>query len=126
MVGSNLVVKGDISVLTWNHEINFSDILTAVGLLLTAGSVFFAGRSLQRNNRVHNADFLLQLTERYFKDKDVRNFYYKVDWGKYKYKPTRFRLSREEYLLDQLLHSFDEIGETFRLGVLDEKQARLF
>ena len=102
----------------------FSEI--PLGDILTAGSVLFAAITLLGNIRVQGADFLLKLTERYFKDESVRDFYYKVDWQKYKFDPATLALSQEERLLDKLLYSFDEIGETFRLGVLDEKQARIF
>ena len=110
----------------WNPKIDLGNILSGIGFLLTFVTVLFAGLTLRKTVRVQRADFLLKLTERYFKSEEVRDFYYQLDWDKWTFSPDKFTSSKEERLLDTLLYSFDEIGQVLRLGVLDETQARIF
>src|SRR3954470_23553474 len=112
--------------LQWDPKIDLGNILTAAGFILTAATVLFAAITLRSSVRVRRAEYLLKLTERYFKDADVRKFYYKVDWGNWQLEGTIGSGSDEERWLDSLLYSFDEIGHVLRLGVLNENDARLF
>jgi len=110
----------------WDPTVKLGDILTAAGFFLTFMSVFFAGFALRQNIRVQRGDFLLKLTERYFKDTAIRDLYYKIDWGEWIFDPRKLGDDPEEQLLDRLLYLFDEIGQLFRLGVLDKHQAAIF
>jgi hypothetical protein len=112
--------------LQWDPKVDLGNILTAAGFFLTAATVLFAAITLRGSVRVRRAEYLLKLTERYFKDADIRKFYYKIDWGNWRLEGTIGRGSDEERWLDSLLYSFDEIGHVLRLGVLDESDARLF
>jgi hypothetical protein len=113
-------------VFEWSPKVDLGNILSGIGFLLTFVTVFFAGLALRKTARVQRADFLLKLTERYFKSEEVRDFYYQLDWDKWSFSPDQFISSKEERLLDTLLYSFDEIGQVLRLGVLDEAQGRIF
>jgi hypothetical protein len=110
----------------WSPKVDLGNILSGIGFLLTFATVLFAGLTLRKTVRVQRADFLLKLTERYFKSEEVRDFYYQLDWDQWRFSPDQFIASKEERLLDSLLYSFDEIGQVLRLGVLDETQARIF
>src|SRR6476660_3725975 len=102
----------------WNHEVNVGNLLTFIGLIATACGLIFTGRQLRNGIRVQRAQFLLQTTERYFKDADVRKLYYDVDYHRFELRftnnePREFRRnskefqlflgSEEERLLDALL-----------------------
>ena len=113
-------------VFEWSSKVDLGNVLTGIGFLLTFVTVLFAGLTLRKTVRVQRADFLLKLTERYFKSEEVRDFYYQLDWDKWTFSPDQFTSSKEERLLDSLLYSFDEIGQVLRLGVLDKNQARIF
>ena len=113
-------------IFEWDPKVSLGNIITGIISLLTFGSFLFAGLTLLKTVRVQRADFLLKLTERYFKSEEVRAFYYRVDWDQWVFDAKGFQSSEEERLLDTLLYSFDEIGQVLRLGVLDDNQARIF
>jgi hypothetical protein len=115
--------------LQWDPKVDLGNILTAAGFILTAATVLFAAITLRASVRVRRAEYLLKLTERYFKDAEVRKSYYKVDWGDWRLEGSIGSGGNEERWLDSLLYSFDsfdEIGHVLRLGVLNESDARLF
>jgi hypothetical protein len=115
-----------VPVLEWSPKIDIGNVLTGIASLMTFVTLLLALLSLRKTVRVQRADFLLKLTERYFKNEEVRDFYYKIDWEVPSLNLDQVALSKEERLLDSLLYSFDEIGAVLRLGVIDEKQARIF
>jgi hypothetical protein len=120
--------KGEhfMPIFEWSPKVDLGNVLTALGFLFTAATVLFAAMTLRKTVRVQRAEYLLKLTERYFKNEEVRKFYYSVDWNKWAFDMGQFTSSDEERWLDSLLYSFDEVGHVLRLGVLDESQARLF
>jgi hypothetical protein len=120
------LMKEDVMPFEWSPKVDLGNILSGIGFLLTFVTVLFAGLALRKTVRVQRADFLLKLTERYFKSEEVRDFYYQLDWDKWSFSLDQFIASKEERLLDSLLYSFDEIGQVLRLGVLDKTQARIF
>jgi hypothetical protein len=66
--------------LQWSSEVNLGNVLTFVGLIATGLGLTFTALQLRNGVRVQRAQFLLQTTERYFKDTDVRKLYYDVDY----------------------------------------------
>src|SRR6478609_3643217 len=98
--------------------------------LITLFGFFFAVHELRRSGKAQRAQFLLDTTEKYFGDVEVRKLYYDIDYGNFelvykeggprevrcrdlsgKYKP--FLGSDEERLLDSLLYTLDVIGRVF-------------
>jgi hypothetical protein len=110
----------------WDPKIDLGNVLTGIGFLFTFATLLFAGLTLRKTARVQRAEYLLKLTERYFKNREVRAFYYALDWNTWTFDSNQLPLGKEERLLDALLYSFDEIGQVLRLGVLDKDQARIF
>lgn len=108
--------------LQWNPEVTFGDILTVVGFAFTILSLIFAAREVRRNTLAQRTQFLLDFTERYFSDNDVRKFFYKIDYNKFQFDLDEFICSDEERWLDSLLYTFDVIGRMVRTGAvtLDE------
>lgn len=127
--------------LHWKPDFGVGDILTFLGFLAAAGGLVFAGRQLRHSIRVQRAQFLLDATERYFADTNVRRLYYDIDYGKFKLDfvngepgnvqrgnqpPKPFIGSDEELWLDSLLYTFDVIGRIAEVGALDTREARIF
>lgn len=110
---------------TWNPDIRIGDVLTLFGFTLTAISLFFAGVSLRRNAKVQRAQFLLNITDRYFSDSDVRKFFYRLNYNQFEFDLQKFLDSDEERWLDSLLYTFDIIGRVVRMGVLTIKEVEI-
>jgi hypothetical protein len=104
--------------LQWNPEVKPGDVLTLIGFFLTLVGLFFAIRQLRQNTRVQRAQFLMDTTERYFSDSEVRKFYYKLDYDKFTFKLDTFMGSDDERWLDSLLYTFDVIGRMVKMNAL--------
>ena len=87
----------------WKPQVGVGDIFTALG-------VWFAYYQLRRGVRQERAQFLMELTERYFADNDVRKFYYELENGRFVFDTQKFAGSDQERWLDQLIYTFDVIG----------------
>lgn len=109
-------------------EVGVGDILTALGFLATAVGLCFAYFQLRQGVRDQRAHFLLVLTERYFADKEIRAIYYKLENEKepFLFDPEKFHGSPEEQWLDQLLYTFDVIGQVVRTESLTKSEAQIF
>jgi hypothetical protein len=116
-------------------------LITLFGFSLAIQQLRQSGRAQQAQSLSQRAQFLLDTTERYFGDVEVRKLYYDIDYRKFeivyeggnprefrrgeeKYKP--FLGSDEERLLDSLLYMLDTIGRVLELGVLDRQEAAIF
>jgi len=108
--------------LQWKPDVTFGDVLTVVGFAFTLVSLIFAAREIRRNTLAQRTRFLLDFTERYFRDTDTRKFFYKIDYNKFRFHLSEFIGSDEERWLDSLLYTFDVIGRMVRTGAvtLDE------
>jgi hypothetical protein len=127
--------------LQWKPEVSIGDISTALSFLTAFVGLVFAAVQLRRSIVVQRARFLLDATERYFGDTDVRRLYYDIDYCRFRLEfvdgepanvqrgdqpPKPFIGSDEERLLDTLLYTFDVIGRIAESGALHGKEARLF
>lgn len=108
--------------LQWNSEISIGDILTIVGFIFTIISLVFAGVQLRRNTSVQRAQFLLDITERYFRDSEIRKFFYDLDYRNFTLDFQKFIGSDEERWLDSLLYTFDVIGQMVKTGVVTREE----
>ena len=65
----------------WQFKTEFSvgDILSFVTLVVTFGGLWLAYQQLKKGVHDQRAQFLLELTGRYFADKEVRQFYYRLE-----------------------------------------------
>ena len=108
--------------LQWKPDVTLGDVLTVVGFAFTLVSLIFAVREIRRNTLAQRTRFLLDFTERYFSDTDVRRFFYEIDYNRFRFYLTKFTGSDEERWLDSLLYTFDVIGRMIRTGAvtLDE------
>lgn len=132
----------ELILLRWNPDVGVGDIVTALGFIAAALGLWFTGRQLRESIKVRRAQFLLDATERYFADTEVRKLYYDIDYRRFTIEfdthgePTTFTRrgsapqifigSAEERYLDSLLYTFDSIGRIVEIGALESKEARLF
>ncbi|MCA1594060.1 MAG: hypothetical protein LC754_15700 [Acidobacteria bacterium] len=112
--------------LQWNPEVKLGDVLTLIGFVLTLTGLYFANVQLRRNTKVQRAQFLMDTTERYFSDVEVRKFYYRIDYKKFRFDPDKFMGSDEERWLDSLLYTFDVIGRMVKMGALTATEVEIF
>jgi hypothetical protein len=106
--------------------------LTFVGLLVAAASLYFAGRQVQaarheleESMRAQRAQHFLAIYELYFGDEKTRRFFYQLDWGTWRFDETRIANAEEEPWLDSLLYNLDVIGRMVRIGALHVDDAQL-
>jgi len=111
-----------MSGLLWYPEISIGDLLTLVGFVFAVVSLIFAGVQLRRNTAIQRAQFLLDITDRYFRDSDVRRFFYKLDYRQFKLDFKHFIGSDEERWLDSLLYTFDIIGRMVKMKVVTREE----
>lgn len=110
-------------------EVGVADVLSLLTLVFTALGLWYANREIRRGVRDQRAQFLLELTERYFADNAVRKFYYDLENGKFSFDPSnlkKFEGTNEERCLDHLLYTFDVIGQVVRTESLTISEAQIF
>lgn len=112
--------------LQWKAEVSVGDLATALGFIVATIGLFFAVKQLRQGALEQRANSLLELTERYFADNDVRKFYYRLDYNQFSLDLDKFAGSDEERWLDQLIYTFDVIGQVVRMGALTPSEAQIF
>ena len=115
-----------------------ADIVVALVAIVGIPLVIWELRNTARTSR---ASFLLDATERYFSDDEVRKLYYDIDYGRFEIEfdgghPRSVRRgdrpevpfvgSDEERYLDHLLYTLETIGTIVQMRVLEPKEARIF
>jgi hypothetical protein len=125
----------------WWQPLDLGDVASLLTGIITAVGILLAYKQLRHVAAAQRAQFLLNATERYFADDDVRALYYDIDYERFALTftngepaqvqrgdaaPIRFVGSREERLLDGLLYTLDTIGRIVDLGVLADREAALF
>src|SRR5215210_7254383 len=105
-------MSADISVLR--------DFVAVLALVVAMTSAVVAVLTLRRNSRVQKAQFIANLSRDFFQDSDLRKFFYKIDYEKFRFDPTtvaEFKGSEDERHLDALLYQYNMVGRLVRLGV---------
>ncbi len=112
--------------MNWNPELTVDGIFAGIGLVLAGIGLMFAAVELRLSAKVQRAQFLMDVTQRYFGDESVRKFYYKVDYEKFEFDPASFIGSDDERHLDTLVYTFDTMERLVRMGVLSDDDIRIF
>lgn len=113
-----------------------------LGVGIAALGFLFAWRELHRSAKVQRAQFLLDATQRYFGDQEVRKLYYELDYNaltlqfddgqpsqllrRESSSESKFLGSDDERHLDSLLYTLDTIGRIVELKLLRSKDAVVF
>ena len=120
-------------LVQWNNEVTLGDIVTFLGVLFVGIALLFTTIEIRQNARTQKAGFLLDLTERYFRDDEMRKFFYRLDYGKWNFvEPGHepgdepgFALSDEERWLDGSIYIFDIIGRMVKMRVITKKELEI-
>jgi hypothetical protein len=91
------------------------------GMLIAAIGIFYAIKTYRSNSRTNRAKFVFDLTESFLKEKELREFWYRLDYQNpqsWKFVLNIFRHSQDERLLDTLLYKFVVIGQMLRSGAI--------
>jgi hypothetical protein len=104
------IVKG---VLVW------APIVTPItAMTIAAVGFFYVVKTYRSNSRTNRAKFVFDLTESFLKEKELREFWYRLDYDSWKFILNIFRHSQDERLLDTLLYKFVVIGRMLRSGAI--------
>jgi hypothetical protein len=130
------------NLIRWDPSIGLAGIITALSFVAAAIGLWFTGHQIRQSTKMRRGQFLLDATERYFSDTEVRKLYYDIDYGEFSIEfnaagepstftrhqsaPQRFIGSAEERHLDSLLYTLDCIGRIVEIGVFDRREAQLF
>ena len=109
-------MDGTLVDLRWNNEVKVSDLLTLGGWILTTIGLGFTALQIRRAARTQRYQFLLTVTERYFEEKEVREFYYKLNYDKFTFDPKTFLGTEDERLLDGIIYNLLSLREVSILG----------
>ena len=77
--------------LQWKAEVGVGDLLTALGFIVAVIGLFCAVQQLRRGVLEQRANSLLELTERYFADNDVRKLLYRLDYNQFSLRTGQVR-----------------------------------
>lgn len=87
-----------------------------LGTLIALIGGTIALQSLRLNARTNKSKFIVDLTESIIKDKEVTDFWYRLDYEDWKFDLANFRRSAEERHIDILLCRCAVIGQVLRAG----------
>ena len=118
-------MDGTLVDLRWNNEVKVSDLLTLGGWILTIIGLGFTALQIRRAARTQRYQFLLTVTERYFGEKEVREFYYKLDYDKFTFDPKTFLGTEDERFLDGIIYNLDIIGRMLRMDGLSLREVSI-
>lgn len=120
---------------------DWSNIANVVMAALTFFGIVFVGYELNANNRARRAEFLMNTTQLFFSNPDIRQLYYDIDYQNFcldtvdennpKIKRCdgawkEFCGSDDEKTLDLMLYTLDAIGRVVKLGVMSRFDAQIF
>jgi hypothetical protein len=95
-------------------------------------SLYLAGRQLAKTEDqikeaalATRAQTLFAMHSLYFSEEEEHRFFYKLDWGTWKFDPKRFAKSNEEPWLDNILYKLDVLGRMVKIGALSRDDAGL-
>ena len=103
---------------TWDAGVGVEEFAALGTFLLTLVGLVFIYKQLKHATRISRAQFLLDITERYFSEVQLRKLYYALNWNTYRPNVGTIPLSEEEQDLDHLLYYFDLVGRMVKLKAL--------
>jgi hypothetical protein len=122
--------------LSWNSEISISDLVGLFAIFLAVATALFAYRQLRlaqlhidsariqlaETSRTNKATFLADVFKWYLTDKELRDIFYRLDYGRWEFDPDTFPLSDSEPAIDHLLYLYNVIGYYTEVGVIAEQE----
>jgi len=107
-------------------EITIDGIIQIIGFFIALGAFLIAFRQMTETSKVNRIKFIYDLTNDLFGDNKLREFFYKIDYDKFKFSTKeedlkKFKGSNEERWLDSILYRYDVIGRMVRSNVIPLK-----
>ena len=114
--------------IEWNPMVRPVDIITTVGLIFTTAGLFFAAIQFRQNTRAQRALMLVEVTKWYFREDEVRRFFYDIEYGRFTFDRDQHEAIRptdEERWLDNLLYTYDMVGHLVKINGLSLEEAQI-
>ena len=111
--------------------LTIGDLLVAISLAVAAIGLGMNWSALRRNRELERVDLALSLIGRLLDDSEVRKFFYKIDYDKFRFSTDsleEFKGSADERNLDALLYQYDYLSRMVRRGLVkvDDVEFLLF
>lgn len=109
----------EINILT---EITLGNLISFLGFIATAIGLFVAVKQMKRNFKIQKSNLILKITDELFEDSAQRQFFYKIDYERFKFDLDNldsFKESDDERRLDSLLYKYDAISKVIRMKLID-------
>jgi len=93
------------------------ELFTLISIVLATMGLFANYYQIRKSNLLKRAEYIVKLYNQFVNDKQMIDFYYKIEYGMLEYKDD-FHLSEEEKNLDKILGHFSNIGRLFFMRIL--------
>mgnify|MGYP001586538931 CR=1 len=107
------------------NTVSIADIMNAALLIVAIIGIFFTYRQIKGSYKTQKATFFKELYSTMFSDKDIRDAYYQIEYGKFVYDDD-FHGSEYEKLFDRLLSFVDLVCDLYRQGIITDHEMSFF
>ena len=97
--------------MEFKPEFSIDGIIQIVGFTFAIIGLSMTYIQMKRTAKTNRIKFISDLTNDLLNDNDIRDFFYKLDYEKFKFKVGDFKSSKEERWLDSILFKYDVIGK---------------
>ena len=109
----------------FQNTVTLSDLINAALLLIAVLGIFLTYRQMRESYRTQRASFFKELYSTMWSDSEIRDMYYRVEYGKLDYSES-FHGSPDERLLDRLLSFTDLLCELYSQNIISDNEMRFF
>jgi hypothetical protein len=95
-------------------------------LLVAIVGIFLTRRQLQQDHKVQKATFFKDFYLTMWSDQEIRDFYYEIEYDKFRYSPELLGGSQQEKQLDRFLGFLDLLCDLYSQGSISEREIRFF
>jgi hypothetical protein len=102
-----------------------ADLINAGLLIVAVVGIWLTYLQLRTSSKTQKATFFKDLYTTMFADAEIRNAYYKIEYGEFNY-GADFHGSKDERMFDHLLSFVDLICELYAQGTISDREMRFF
>ena len=114
------------SAQSTSSVITLGDSISIVLLIVTAIGIIFTGMQLKQTKDINRAILVKELYLFFYKDKAIREIFYKIEWSNYSLDERMKLDTKEEQQVDALLSFFEVICDMFYRKVLTKDDLKIF
>ena len=114
------------SAQSTSSVITLGDSISIVLLIVTAIGIIFTGMQLKQTKDINRAILVKELYLFFYKDKAIREIFYKIEWSNYSLDERMKLDTKEEQQVDALLAFFEVICDMFYRKVLTKDDLKIF